>query len=64
MTGPVKMREFLERVALGVSVACVGCKTLPPSASSETQSAITQDDLRGRLSVVGDDSMLGRSAVK
>jgi len=57
------MREFLERVVLMASAACVGCKTLPPSTSSETHSAISEADLRHRLSAFSDDSMLGRSAL-
>jgi Peptidase family M28 len=57
------MREFLERVVLIASAACVGCKTLPLSTPSETHSAISQADLRHRLSILADDSMLGRSAL-
>jgi hypothetical protein len=57
------MRGFLERVVLIACAACVGCKTLPVSTSYETHSAISQADLRHRLSVLADDSMLGRSAL-
>jgi hypothetical protein len=57
------MREFLERIVLMASAASVGCKTLPLSTSSETHSAISQADLRHRLSIFADDSMLGRSAL-
>jgi len=57
------MREFLERVVLIASAVFVGCKTLSQSTSFETHSAISQADLRHRLSIIADDSMLGRSAL-
>jgi hypothetical protein len=45
------------------AVFCGGCKSLPPQISSGIEPAITEGDLRTRLAVFADDSMLGRSAV-
>src|SRR2546423_11782126 len=54
---------MLQRIALIVSPVCVACKSLPLSSSAATQPAITQPDLRGRLAIFSDDSMLGRDAL-
>ena len=55
------MREILQRLVILGSSACLGCKTLPLPIS-ETRHSISQADLRRRLLIVADDSMLGRSA--
>src|SRR5437764_4047336 len=54
---------MLQRLAVIVSAVCVACKSLPLSSSAATQPAITQPDLRGRLAIFSDDSMLGRDAL-
>jgi hypothetical protein len=57
------MHAFRLRLVLALSAVCVGCKSLPLSTSAASQPAISQVDLRVRLAVFADDSMLGRSAL-
>src|SRR5450759_3012678 len=57
------MRQSLLCLVMTGAVFCGGCKSLPPQISSGIEPAITEGDLRTRLAVFADDSMLGRSAV-
>jgi hypothetical protein len=57
------MRDCVQRLAIIASAVCLGCKSLPLSVSATTHPEITQGDLRVRLAIFADDSMLGRSAL-
>src|SRR3954451_24917364 len=57
------MRDCVQRLAIIASAVCLGCKSLPASVSATTRPEISQGDLRVRLAIFADDSMLGRSAL-
>ncbi len=58
------MRDLSCRVVLLILAGLLGCTSVPVTVSVPvTQPAISQSDLRDRLSIFSDDSMLGRSAL-
>jgi len=59
---PMHFGRRVKVCVVAVSAACAGCKSVSVPVTDKSSHAITQADLRRRLSIFADDSMFGRSA--